>query len=445
MSGARHDPAEVDLDVEAGSAKRPVATRPAAARRVAFPIVALALVSGVLWVQLAHGGGSFEPLRPPDPCAELEATSRATGIEGLTERLVLHGVQDAACRVGVSREQLVLDLADSGDPTDAQVEALRQGLLGAVDQMAADGTLPQASDLLDQVLDRADLDPFAAAIIGHLPDDVVDDVVATDQVLARAIDRLDVGALLREVDDRDAVERRVQAAVEDAVREELAEPTDTQLDGLRDGLQEAVPAMVADGSLPPSSDFLDDALEQADLDPFAAAIISHLPPEVVDDIVAIDQVLARLIEGLDLGALLRELDDQDAVRSRVLAAVEDAVREELAEPTDTQLDDLRDGLHEAVPAMVADDSLPPSSDFLDDALDRSDLNPLAELAIRRLPDSLINDVIPSDDVLDRVIDKLDLRAFLQNVDDQDALEDQVDEAVKESVRDELTSKVTDLI
>ncbi|MDO9458470.1 MAG: hypothetical protein Q7T52_20425, partial [Nocardioides sp.] len=100
---------------------------------------------------------------------------------------------------------------------------------------------------------------------------------------------------------------------------------------------------------------------------------------------------------------------------------------------------------EAVPAMVADDSLPPSSDFLDDALDRSDLNPLAKLAIRRLPDSLINDVNPSHDVLDRVIDKLDLRLFLQNVDNQDALEDQVNKAVKESVRDELTSKVTDLI
>ena len=61
---------------------------------------------GVLGVQLAHGGGEFEPLRPADPCAARTVTSQADGIDGLSERLVLLGLDGAACRLHVSREAL---------------------------------------------------------------------------------------------------------------------------------------------------------------------------------------------------------------------------------------------------------------------------------------------------------------------------------------------------
>ena len=40
------------------------------ARMVGLPAVALVLVSGVLGLQVANGGGNFEPLQPADPCAE---------------------------------------------------------------------------------------------------------------------------------------------------------------------------------------------------------------------------------------------------------------------------------------------------------------------------------------------------------------------------------------
>ena len=69
---------------------------------VGLPAVALVLVGGVLGVQLAHGGGRFEPLHSADPCVARKVTSLATGMDALTERLVLLGLDGAACRLHVS-------------------------------------------------------------------------------------------------------------------------------------------------------------------------------------------------------------------------------------------------------------------------------------------------------------------------------------------------------
>ena len=111
-------------------------------RWIALPASALVLVVAVVGVQLANGGGTYEPLRPADACVERPVTSRADGIEGLTERLVLLGVDDAACTLGVSREALTLELAQPGSRTDEEIDAVRGGLHSAVRTMKADGTLP---------------------------------------------------------------------------------------------------------------------------------------------------------------------------------------------------------------------------------------------------------------------------------------------------------------
>jgi len=192
-------------------------------RRLAgLPIVAVVLVSGVLGVQVANGGGSFEPLQPADPCAERTVTSRADGIDGLTERLVLLGIDGAACQLGVSREALTLELAQPGTRTDEQIEALRQGLLSAVQRMKDDGTLPPASDLVDDALDDADLNGLLEAAIRALPDSVVDSALRTDDILTRAIDDLDLRALLANLDDQDDLDRQIEAAVTQAVQDSLA-------------------------------------------------------------------------------------------------------------------------------------------------------------------------------------------------------------------------------
>ena len=192
-------------------------------RMVGMPAVALALVSGVLAVQLAHGGGTFEPLHPADPCAERTVTSEADGMDGLTERLVLLGIDGAACRLGVSREALTLELAQPGPRTDAQVDALRAGLLDAVQRMKDDGTLPPASELVDEALDNADLNGFLEAAIRALPDSVVNAALKTDDVLIRTINDLDLRSVLADLDDEQDLYAQINAAVTRAVKASLVD------------------------------------------------------------------------------------------------------------------------------------------------------------------------------------------------------------------------------
>jgi hypothetical protein len=190
---------------------------------VGLPAVALVLVGGVLGIQVTHGGGEFEPLKPADPCVERTVTSQAQGIEALTERLVLLGLDGAACRVHVSREAFTLELAQSRTHTDAQVDALHDGLLAAVQRMKKDGTLPPISDLVDEALDNSDLNGFLKAAIKALPDSVINAALKTDDVLDRTIEGLDLRSILADIDDQQDLNRQMNAAVEQAVKDALVD------------------------------------------------------------------------------------------------------------------------------------------------------------------------------------------------------------------------------
>jgi hypothetical protein len=175
----------------------------------------------VLGVQIANGGGDFTPARSASPCAHRAVTSVSTGIEGLTEQLVLLGLDGAACRLHVTREALALDLAQSRTPTDAQVDALRAGLLEAVDRLKAEGRLPPASTLTDEALDSADLNSFVKAAIRALPDSLINSVLKTDDVLRRTINGLDLRSLLANLNDPDQLSQQINATVTKAVKDAL--------------------------------------------------------------------------------------------------------------------------------------------------------------------------------------------------------------------------------
>jgi hypothetical protein len=186
-----------------------------------LPVAAVAMVVGTLVVQVTHGGGTYEPLRPADACVEHPVTSRADGIDALTEQLVLIGLADAACTLGLGREELTLQLARSGDPTDAQVDALRAGLRSAVRQMKADGSLPRASELVDEVLDQADLNGVVKRLVRALPDSLVDQALKTDDVLDRTIADLDLRAVLADLDDSRSLDAQIEPVVTQAVEDSL--------------------------------------------------------------------------------------------------------------------------------------------------------------------------------------------------------------------------------
>jgi hypothetical protein len=190
-------------------------------RAAALPVVAAALVGGLLGIQAAAGGADFAPRRAADPCVVRPVTSVSDGIDGLAERLVLIAIQDAACRLGVTRETLVLDLAQSRSPSDAQVSALRAGLLDAVDRLQAAGQLPPASGLANEAVDRSNLNGFAKFAIKALPDSLIDKALKTDDVLRRTVRGLDLRKVLGDLDNPDDLQRQLDAAVTQAVRDAL--------------------------------------------------------------------------------------------------------------------------------------------------------------------------------------------------------------------------------
>lgn len=191
------------------------------ARHLGLPVVALVAVAAMLGVQLSQGGGTYEPLTPPSACGERPVAPRTDDVDGLTESLVLAGLAETACDLGVGREQLVLDLAAQRTISAAQAEALRAGLLAAVERLQADGSLPPASALQDEVLADADLNPLLSGAIGLLPDGVVDTALPTDEVLSRAVESLDLQVLLADLDDQAGIEDAVEDAVTQAVRDTL--------------------------------------------------------------------------------------------------------------------------------------------------------------------------------------------------------------------------------
>lgn len=193
----------------------------AAPRWLGLPIAALVAVGAVVGVQLANGGGTYEPLQGADPCVERPVTSRAAGIDGLTEQLVLIGLDDAACTLSVTREALTLQVARADGVGAAEIDALRTGLLEAVSRLDAADALPPVSALLDEALDSANLNGLLEGAIRLVPDSVVDAALTTDDVLVRAIDELDLRAVLADLDSPDALEQRVTAAVTGAVVDAL--------------------------------------------------------------------------------------------------------------------------------------------------------------------------------------------------------------------------------
>lgn len=112
--------------------------------------LALAAVVAVLAPFAALGGGTYTPTQVADPC-ETEWTG-SSGIQALLEQLALTGFAEAACALGVTREELVLALR-SDEALDAFArehelartevdDAIRGGLERSVAEAERAGDLP---------------------------------------------------------------------------------------------------------------------------------------------------------------------------------------------------------------------------------------------------------------------------------------------------------------
>jgi hypothetical protein len=191
-------------------------------RRLGLPLIAVLLVAAVLGVQVAAGGGHYAPIRPTNPCTPRPVPPIPSQPDALAEQIVLLGLDGAACRLGISRERLVLALADTRTLKPQTTAALKAGLRDAVDRLDREGRLPKVSRLLPEALDQANVPGIVKTIIEAIPDGVVDNLLPTGPLLRQTVDELDINRLLHELNDPRQLNSALQSAIlQAAIREIL--------------------------------------------------------------------------------------------------------------------------------------------------------------------------------------------------------------------------------
>ena len=146
-------------------------------RRPAYVALAALLVAAaaLLVVELGLGATHYGSSKLADPCRP--RAFAGSGLDATVQRVVLDGIDGAACRLGTSREQLVLSLASgAGYPPRRwnrhTIEvALRAGMLAAVDDAAQRGEIPDfLATILRGAIRSAPLDQLirGAVTLGNL-------------------------------------------------------------------------------------------------------------------------------------------------------------------------------------------------------------------------------------------------------------------------------------
>lgn len=108
----------------------------------------VALFTGAVFLialEFANGAADAGSLAVRDPCAGRPAYP-GQELDAVLQRIVLDGLDGAACELGASREELVLSLSPRSGSTirwdDETIErAVRSGLLGAIDDAEQRGSL----------------------------------------------------------------------------------------------------------------------------------------------------------------------------------------------------------------------------------------------------------------------------------------------------------------
>jgi hypothetical protein len=144
-------------------------------RAIAWSVAAaLALVLAYL----ALGGASYAPAKVADPCATRDWRN-PQGLEEVGEQIVLSGLDGAACELRVSREEMVLALANSDSRerfarehgiSDQRLEQLvRDGLMRAIDDaVEADAVNPTIANILRGIVRSVPVDELVD-LLDRLP------------------------------------------------------------------------------------------------------------------------------------------------------------------------------------------------------------------------------------------------------------------------------------
>jgi hypothetical protein len=129
---------------------------------------ATAAAAALVVFYLALGGASYAPAKVADPCAPRDWRD-PQGFAEVAEQIVLSGLDGAACELHVSREEMVLALANRESrerfarqhviSNQRLEELVRVGLLRAIDDAErADAIDPTVAGLLRRIVPRIPVD-----------------------------------------------------------------------------------------------------------------------------------------------------------------------------------------------------------------------------------------------------------------------------------------------
>jgi hypothetical protein len=115
-------------------------------------------------VYLALGGASYAPAKVADPCAPRDWTE-PDGLAEVGEQIVLSALDGAACKIGASREEIVLAFENEDTlkafgrkhgVSEGELDDLaRSGLKRAIGDAEEAGALaPRLADLIRGIVDR---------------------------------------------------------------------------------------------------------------------------------------------------------------------------------------------------------------------------------------------------------------------------------------------------
>jgi len=140
-------------------------------RAVAFLLALLLAAAALVGVEL--GKGAARSVSPPiaKPC-QTRPSFPGSGLDAITQRILLDGLDDAACRLGTTREELVLSFRSGTGIRLRQdrstVEAaVRAGLVRSVDRAERRGDVPGfLAPALRRLVETVPLDTLIKGGIG---------------------------------------------------------------------------------------------------------------------------------------------------------------------------------------------------------------------------------------------------------------------------------------
>jgi hypothetical protein len=133
-----------------------------------------AAVAALLLVYLALGGASYAPAKVADPCAPRDWRD-PQGVQEVAEQIVLSALDGAACDLHVSREDMVLALADK----DSREQFAREHGISEqrLEQLVHDGLLRSIDDAENAGALNSTFAGILRGIVRNVPLDELFDLV----------------------------------------------------------------------------------------------------------------------------------------------------------------------------------------------------------------------------------------------------------------------------